>query len=252
MHRRTGHDAMPLALAFSRDGGLLASGHVDGAVHLWDVAGGEEVPVRLRHEALVGALAFSADGAVLASGGMDSNLKMWDVRAALLGEARRELHRQPSGITALGYVGADLVLTGHANRVLRLTSAQTGRLVATLRGPEASVSVICPSPDGRRVAVASQDRTIRLFDLETRSELFAVGSHRRPASSLSFFSDGSHLAAVAQDNAVHLWDLEARTPSAALWGADKESFASVALFGAGDHIAVVLSDGRIRLWGPTA
>jgi len=252
MHRRTGHDAMPLALAFSPDGGMLASGHVDGSVHLWDVARGEEVRVRLRHEALVGAVSFSPDGAVLASGGMDSNLKLWDVRAALAGEARRELHRQPSGVTALCYVGADLILTGHANRVLRLTAAGTGRLVATLRGPEASVSVVCPSPDGRRVAVASQDRTIRIFDLEARTELFAVGGHRRPASSLSFFSDGSHLATVAQDNAVHLWDLEARSPIAALWGIDKESFASVALFGGGDHIAVVLSDGRIRVWGPAS
>jgi WD40 repeat protein len=48
----------------------------------------------------VGALAFSPDGSALASGGMDSNLKVWDVRAALAGEARRELHRQPGGVTA--------------------------------------------------------------------------------------------------------------------------------------------------------
>ena len=47
LHRRTGHDALALSLAFSPDGALLASGHVDGNAHLWDLAKGEEVPVRL-------------------------------------------------------------------------------------------------------------------------------------------------------------------------------------------------------------
>jgi WD40 repeat protein len=133
---------------------------------------------------------------------------------------------------------------------VRVLDAASCRLVATLRGPEATVSLLCPAPDGRRLAVVSQDRTIRMFDLTERSQLFVVAGHRKPASALTFFSDGTHLATVAQDNAVHLWDLETRAPVAALWGIADESFASVALFGAGDHIAVALADGRIRVWGP--
>src|SRR5262245_11277494 len=101
LHQRTGHDASAISLAFSPDGALLASGHLDNTVHLWDVAKGAEVPVRLRHDAMVGALAFSPDGSTLASGSMDANLRLWDVGAALAGEARRELHRQPSGVTAV-------------------------------------------------------------------------------------------------------------------------------------------------------
>jgi WD40 repeat protein/tRNA A-37 threonylcarbamoyl transferase component Bud32 len=251
LHERTGHDASAISLAFSPDGALLASGHVDNAVHLWDLGKGTEVPVRLRHDAMVGALAFSPDGSTLASGSMDANLRLWDVGAALSGEARRELHRQPSGVTAVAYAaGGDLVVTGHARRVLRVIDAMTGRLVASLRGPDALVNLLCLAPDGRHLAVGSHDRTIRLYDLEEKKQVALVASHKRPAISLSFFDDGQHFATVAQDNAVYLWDVEKTAPLAALWGPPDESFAGVALFGNNDHIAVALADGRIRLWGP--
>jgi hypothetical protein len=253
MHRRNGHDALALSLAWSPDGALLASGHVDGGVHVWDMERGEEVPVKLRHDALVGALAFSPDGSTLATGCMDSSLRLWDVGAALAGEARRELLRQPAGVTALAYAGGgEWLVTGHVNRILRMLDATTGRLLATLRGPEALVSLLCLSPDGHHLAVASHDRSIRLFDLATREQVAVVAGHRKPATSLSFFADGTHLATVAQDNSVQLWDLEAHAPLAALWGPAEESFTGVTLFGGGHHIAVALGDGRIRVWGPTA
>ena len=253
MHGRTGHDAVATCLAFSPDGALLASGHVDGAVHLWDMRRGQEIPVNFKHEALVGALAFSPDGRTLASGGLDSNLKLWDLPAALAGEARRELLRQPAGITALCYAGPNgaWFVSGHANRVLRLTDARTCKLIATLRGPEAQISLLSLAPGGKRFVAASHDRTIRVYDLESRQQTFLATPHRvKATSSIAFFPDGRHLASVAQDNAVQLWDLESQTPAAVLWGQGGESFTAIGLYAGGDHVAVALADGRIRLWAP--
>jgi WD40 repeat protein len=254
LHERSGHDAVAVALAFSPDGRLMASGHVDGNVHLWDVRRGQELPCRLRHEASVGCAAFSPDGKTLATGGQDSNLKLWEVGAACSGEARRELSRQPASITALAWAAdGTWLLTGHTNRVLRQHDPRTGRLMATLRGPEGPVNLLCLSPDARRIVACSHDRTLRLFDVGARSQLFAVPAHRnRNTTSVAFFPDGLHLATVALDNAVQLWDLDERSPIAALWGPAEESFTGVCLFGGGDHVAVALADGRIRLWGPSA
>ncbi len=251
LHRRTGHDAAAVAVAFSPDGSLLASAHVDGVVHLWDVGKGEEVPVRLRHDESVGALAFSPDGATLATGSLDANLRLWEVGAALAGEARRELMRQPSPVTALAWAGGgEWLLTGHAARVLRLIDPRRGRLLATLRGPESLVNLMTLSPDCQHLAVASHDRSVRLYDLGTREIVATFGGLRRPATSLCFLADGAFLATASQENSVQLWDVETRAAATALWAPAEESCIGVALFGDANHLAVALADGRVRLWGP--
>jgi hypothetical protein len=250
LHLRSGHDAAALCLGFSPDGSLLASGHVDGAVHLWDMARGEALPAKLRHEAPAAALGFSPDGATLATGSLDSNLRLWDVGAAVAGEARRVLVRQPSGVTALTWAnGGETILTGHSGRVLRLTDVQHTRLVATIRGPETLVSQLLLSPDGQLVAVASRDPAIRLYDLGRREEV-GVLTGRRPPSSMCFLADGSFLATVSMDNSVQLWDLASRRPGAALWGPAGEVFVGLALYAEWNHLAVAVADGRIRVWGP--
>jgi len=252
LHRRSGHDAAALALAYSPDGSLLASAHVDGVVHLWDMSTGDEVPVRLRHDESVGALAFSPDGATLATGSLDANLRLFDVGAALAGEARRELVRQPTGVTALTWTGGgEWILTGHSSKVLRLTDPHRGRLLATLRGPEALVNLLVLSPDGRHLAVSSHDRLIRLYDLATREQVGQLAALKRPATSVCFLAEGGYLASVCQDNSVQLWDVESRSLAATLWGPSDESFVSLALFGESNHLAAALADGRIRVWGPS-
>ncbi len=90
------------------------------------------------------------------------------------------------------------------------------------------MNLLTLSPDGRFMAVASQDRTVRLFDLATREQTAVLTGLRRPATSLCFLADGGFLATVCQENAVQLWDLATGSPGATLWGPADESFVGLA------------------------
>lgn len=249
MHRRAGHEGLVTSLAFSQDGAFLASGHVDGAVHVWQLDTGTDLNVRISHDGSVGAVAFSPDGSTLATGGMDSTLKLWEMRALRAGDPRRTLHRQPAAVSALAYLrGGAWIITGHTNRILRLQDASTGRLIHTLRGPEAAPSFFAVSPDGNLLACGGRDHAIRIFDLNSKAEVKVLKQHKRPISSLAFFPDGEQLASVAMDNTLVIWDVKSGTSVRTVWGKPEESFASVGVFAHGRQIACGLSDGRIKIW----
>jgi WD40 repeat protein len=168
------------------------------------------------------------------------------------GEARRELVRQPTGVTSLAWIGGgEWILTGHSSKVLRLTDPHRGKLIATLRGPEALVNLLVLSPDGRHLAVSSHDRVVRIYDLATREQVAQLAPLKRPATALCFLADGGFLATVCQDNSIQLFDLESHSLAATLWGPADESFVGLALFGESNHLAAALADGRIRVWGPS-
>ncbi|MEO8361677.1 MAG: WD40 repeat domain-containing protein [Vicinamibacteria bacterium] len=249
MHKRTGHDARAVCLTFSPDGKILAVGHIDGAIHLFDVTRGVEFKVKLRHEEMVTSLAFTPNGMTLASGGTDTNLKLWDVTDCRNGEARRELYRQPSAMTSLAYAGR-LIVTAHTNRTLRVLDGLSLRLTATLRGPDAPVNLMRVDPAGRQLMTGSQDRMLRVFNLQTNAAPLSLGPFRKALSSACFFADGRHLVTVNLENVVQIWDLESREVVASLYGSAEDAFVGVALCGSSEQLVVSMADGRIRLFGP--
>ena len=76
--RLISHEYGVVSVAFSPDGGKLASGGFDRAVKLWNAETGLEQATLLGHEGWVSAVAFSPDGSVLASGSHDQTIKLWD------------------------------------------------------------------------------------------------------------------------------------------------------------------------------
>lgn len=116
----------------------------------------------------------------------------------------------------------------------------------TLEGHRDTVKSVAASPDGKLVASASVDRTIRLWDLVMGSHIKTFEGHSDGVMSVSFSPDGKTLASASDDKTVRLWDIT--TGNCQILNGHGNYVRSVAFSPDGATLASASSDETIRLW----
>ncbi|QDT53835.1 Serine/threonine-protein kinase PknB [Caulifigura coniformis] len=86
-----------------------------------------------------------------------------------------------------------------------IADCETGEIVQTLKGHQTTVMDFEFSPDGRRLATVSGDRTVRVWDWKEGKELWREVAHTNEAYAVTFSPDGETVATAGTDAALRLW-----------------------------------------------
>jgi WD40 repeat protein len=236
LHRLPASGFSP-AIAFSPDGNTVAiGGYDDGVIRLWDVVSGKELrQVSWKGRGGEFSVTFSPDGKMLVgarsvitaeAGGSD--LACWEVATGkrcdawtgaiqgLLDNrlAITDLTAEPmmDRITArLAFSSDGKMLAVNRQLAISIWEAASGKERLRLKGHPEPTTFVAFAPDGRTLASASWDNTIRLWDLATGKELRQLRGHRGKANALAFSPDGRRLFSGGDDTSTLIWDVAAVT-----------------------------------------
>ena len=162
-----GHRDTLYGAALSPDGTLAATAGYDRRIKLWNTRTGKLLRTLEGHNGPVHGIAFSPDGTVLASAGGDSAVKLWQVASG----QRLDTFGQPTGeqfITAFTPDSQYVVAAG-ADKQIRLwrwiskTKPAINPLARVRFAHEDEITDLALSRDGRFLASASADRTVKVW-----------------------------------------------------------------------------------------
>jgi WD40 repeat protein/uncharacterized caspase-like protein len=150
----------------------------------------------------VTSLAFSPDGRTIAIGGVESKSNF---DAMLMGggamnnsKKKQQPVRDPQDFMK------DMKFEAIGQVVL--WDVASGRQLGALKGHGKGVTQVAFSRDGRLLASASSDNTIKIWDVATQRELRTLTGHTANIDSLDFSPDGKLLASAGGDGGTFLWD----------------------------------------------
>ena len=120
-----------------------------------------------------------------------------------------------------------------------------------LTGHTASIRAAAWSPDGSRLATASNDLEIRLWDPETGDHIATLSVNSEAVHAIAWSHDGSYLAGGYGNGAVQVWAVHGWSPAAALH-TNQDSIYAVDWSPDGRQLAVAGSQGQAVLWNPAS
>jgi len=198
------------SMVFSLDGHLLASPSLDNTISIWDVTDWHKLRTLAGHHGFVFPMTFSSDGRLLASASDDNTIRLWDVATG------QELHQIP--FASPKYWGPTLIFSPDSkfllsaspdDRNITLWDVASGQESKILTGHTGGVYDLAFSSNGRLLASASADHTIRLWDAESWQDLYSLTDPKSYGVELiSFSPDGSLLASCSLNGKIRIWGIQ--------------------------------------------
>ncbi len=178
----------------------LAADSSFGKARLWNYQTGELLKTFEPNDSWVSALAFTPDGKLLVIGTDNGVVRVLDVATWTVTRSI-DLDSPVRSLAA----SAEHILVGYNDGTVAMLNLGDQPSVPEMRKQTAAINSLAFSPKGEQFASASADRTVKVWDTETRQLLCSQEGHAGSVLSVTFSPNGQKMASIDADGNVNYW-----------------------------------------------
>ncbi|ETO19108.1 hypothetical protein RFI_18131, partial [Reticulomyxa filosa] len=216
------------------DSQFICSGSKDKTVRVWDIETNKQIQLFKGHSDYVRCVKFSLyhyynhRRHIICSSSLDKTIRFWDIKHNQHLQLLNQHKGWVGGIDFSSFNGGRYLCSGSGDNTIRLWDVETSKSLHVFNGHEYGVECVVFSPlqsnsnnnnqsknigviggSGYTICSGSDDKTIRIWDIETNKRHIVFKGHENMVRSIKYGPNGlvNTILSGSMDKSIRLWDI---------------------------------------------